>query len=343
MRTRLCAGLAVVAACVSVAPAGAVVGGEKVAPQDVPWFVFVGPCGGTLVAPDRVLTAGHCVKGQTADELGQTRVNGELRDITRVAMHPDWRRTNGPSTPADDVALVELSAPVTGVAPVALGDSMEPARIIGAGRPFAPGTGHSEAETYSNGGLRQATLRQLGDGECAKAFRNNRPGTGERFDGARMRCAVDVDGREPLSSGCFGDSGGPLVVGTNASPVLVGVVSWGGDRCGADHSPSVFADVDRYRTFITDSTPTWAPTQKTAVTITGARTRTCVAAARERGTTLSIEWKRRTHHAKLETVGTGRRYTPAKADAGHRIVCFVSASNDGGEILAGTASVMIAR
>ena len=105
----------------------------------------------------------------------------------------------------------------------------------------------------------------------------------------------------------------------------------------------MFADVDRYRLFITDPTPTWAPTQKTAVTITGARTRTCVAAARERGTKLSIEWKRRTHHAKLETVGTGRRYTPAKADAGHRIVCFVSASNDGGEILAGTASVMIAR
>jgi hypothetical protein len=32
-----------------------------------------------------------------------------------------------------------------------------------------------------------------------------------------------------------------------------------------------------------------------------------------------------------------------KADARHRMVCFVNASNDGGEILAGPAGVMSAR
>jgi D-alanyl-D-alanine carboxypeptidase len=34
--------------------------------------------------------------------------------------------------------------------------------------------------------------------------------------------------------------------------VLLGVVSWAGARCGADHLPSVFAQVSRYRTFIAD-------------------------------------------------------------------------------------------
>ena len=88
------------------------------------------------------------------------------------------------------------------------------------------------------GGLHQATLRQVSDADCAQVYKTNRPGTGERFNAARMRCAVDVDGKQPLNSGCFGDSGGALVVGTNEAPVQLGVVSWGGDRCGADHSPS---------------------------------------------------------------------------------------------------------
>lgn len=259
-------------------------------------------------------------------------------------MHPGWRHANGSSNYLDDVAIVQLGAPVISVAPVTLGgDGIETARIIGAGLPFAPGTGHSESEMYSNTGLRQATLRQVSDDDCAQVYRRNHPGTGERFDAARMRCAVDVDGREPLSSGCFGDSGGPLIAGTNAAPVLLGVVSWGGDKCGADHSPSVFADVNRYRAFITDPDPTWGPTQHTSVKVSGAKTLTCSVARREPRTELSYTWKRSAGHSKLDTVGHGRRYKVAKSDAGRRMHCFVNASNDGGEILAGSASVMLVR
>src|SRR3954464_1666205 len=55
-RTIALAACAALLAC--AAPAGAVVGGEPVAPETVPWFAS-GKCGGTLVAPDRILTAGH--------------------------------------------------------------------------------------------------------------------------------------------------------------------------------------------------------------------------------------------------------------------------------------------
>jgi secreted trypsin-like serine protease len=154
---------------VVAAPANAVVGGEKIAPEAVPWFVSVGVCGGTLVAPDRLLTASHCVHGRAPADLGQVSVNGEIRDVTGIAMHPDWRHRNGRNF-YDDVALIRLSAPVTSVAPVTLGGAqVSEARIIGTGRPYAPGTGHSEAEMY-NGGLRQATLRQISDEDCAHAF-----------------------------------------------------------------------------------------------------------------------------------------------------------------------------
>ena len=87
---------------------------------------------------------------------------------------------------------------------------------------------------------------------------------GERFDAERMVCAGDVDGRAPLSSGCNGDSGGPLYA---EGPVLLGIVSWGSEKCGADGTPSVFAQVDRYASFITDPDPVWAPQTTGLVTV----------------------------------------------------------------------------
>jgi hypothetical protein len=49
--TRACL-LTVLVALAAAAPSGAVVGGEPVAPESVPWFADVSGCGGTLVAPD---------------------------------------------------------------------------------------------------------------------------------------------------------------------------------------------------------------------------------------------------------------------------------------------------
>src|SRR6185503_1507578 len=55
----LAAGLYLLAA----ASAGAVIGGSPLAEAQVPWFANLG-CGGSLVAPDRILTAAHCVGDQ---------------------------------------------------------------------------------------------------------------------------------------------------------------------------------------------------------------------------------------------------------------------------------------
>jgi hypothetical protein len=149
-----------------------------------------------------------------------------------------------------------------------------------------------------------------------------------------MLCAIDVDGLEPLSSGCNGDSGGPLYTGTPAAPVLLGVVSWGSTRCGADHTPSVFAEVARYRDFITDRSPTWAPAPTSAPTITGARRvggrLTCaVAGYTARPTKVEVQWQRQGARTP-KNVGHARTYKVTKADAGHPLVCSVTASNDGG-------------
>jgi secreted trypsin-like serine protease len=339
--------------CAVAAPsAGAVVGGTPAAPETLPWLASVGGCGGTLVAPDRVLTAAHCVAGQSpATGLRAVSVGAEVRGVTGVALHPNWRAANGPQNFLDDVAIVGLDRPVEGVTPVVLGGpAVAEATITGRGRPFAPGTGHSEAETF-DGTLRSATLRTIDDAACAAAFKGYQGSSGERFD-PRMRCSIDPDGAEPLASGCNGDSGGPLWTGPAAAPVQLGVVSWGGDRCGADHLPSVFADVARYRAFVLDPSPTWAP-QRTAkaARIDGVhragRRLTCSAPGYtpEAGARLAYVWsivgRGRGGYSTPDPVGGGRRFTLPRTARGHRVACFVRAVNDGGYVLAAAATVVV--
>jgi hypothetical protein len=352
IRAWLPALLGLLAACVTAVPAGAVVNGTPVDPASVPWFAGLGSCGGRLVAPDRVLTAGHCVYNKTPDEFPAISVGGVVRKATHVAMHPNWRHRNGTNF-LDDVAVIQLDQPVVGVPAVVLG-GIEPglAHILGRGRPFAPGTGHSEAEMLDST-LRTADLKTIGDAQCARAFKRYKNPSRETFD-LRMRCSIDADGLEPLYSGCYGDSGGPLWTGASDAPVQLGVVSWGGNS-GADHRPSVFADVALYRDFITDPSPTWAPTKKgRAARISGAprvgRTLTCSPPGYtpEPGAKLAYAWSTlgRFAHGRYTppaALGHGRTYKLAKRDAGRRVACHVSATNAGGSVDVGVANVLIRR
>jgi hypothetical protein len=341
---------AALAAGLAPGPAHAVVGGHAVAPEAVPWFAVVGGgCGGSLVAPDRVLTAAHCVAHSSPATLGLIRVAGVTRPVARIAFHPNWRRQNGPGNFLDDVALVQFDEPVAGARPVTLGGTPPAAaRILGRGRIAAPGSGLSEADAH-DGTLREAVLRPISDTRCARDFARARGNSGERFDARRMLCAIDANGRPPLSSGCNGDSGGPLYTGEPASPVLLGVVSWGGAGCGADHLPSVFADVGRYRAFITDPAPVWAPVSVSPARISGPRRVrgilrcTATATRTEPGsgpTSLSVRWLRQGRYATF--VGDRRAYRVTRADRGRRIGCLAEVSTAGGSTAApsGPASVV---
>jgi secreted trypsin-like serine protease len=333
MNLRSSATFAFLAALVAAAPASAVVGGQRVAPAAVPWFASFGGCGGTLVAPDRVLTAGHCVAHRELADLRNVKVGGVVRQAVRFAMHPAWRHANGANI-FDDVALVQLDEPVPGVAPVTLGGMLPPkAAILGRGRSTPPVPAAGERLSFHQI-LRGATLRLIPDAQCARAFRHRKSSGGERFDPARMLCAIDVDGRAPLSSTCNGDSGGPLYAGTRAAPIVLGVVSWGGSRCGADHLPSVFADVARYRDFVTDPSPAWAPTPESPAEISGqgrvgGKVTCAVSAFSAPPTHVAVSWFRQGGR-RPGLVGRRRTYTIRHADAGHQLACSIEASNDGG-------------
>src|SRR5688500_5406788 len=108
-----------------------VVGGQDVAAGRFPWMVALSRgCGGTLIAPDRVLTAGHCVEDLRVSELrayvgartrkrGGYRYDGIALRAIDVATHPGYRPLDG-GGPVHDAAIIRLERPVTEVPPVKL-------------------------------------------------------------------------------------------------------------------------------------------------------------------------------------------------------------------------------
>lgn len=87
------------------------------------WFPSQG-CSGTLIAPDLVLTAAHCVaeNGRSTNIFAPGWRKGRAitsRRFAREIRHPDYA-PNGKHGPVNDVALIVLNAPITQVEPIPL-------------------------------------------------------------------------------------------------------------------------------------------------------------------------------------------------------------------------------
>ena len=323
--------IAVPLALLVTASAHAVIGGHAVRAGDAPWFARVGLCGGELIAPDRVLTSGHCVQGIPISDLDSVRVGGVTRRGIRVAMFPAWRTRNGPNAPLDDVAIVALDQAVPGVRPAALATART--RIPKRLRLLGSGVTQPDRRVEI-GSLRQATLRTVSDRTCARVWRRHRGNGDERFDAPRMVCAVDANGRPPLSSACYGDSGGAMYAGSLARPVLIGVTSWVGPGCGTDHLPSVGARVSHYRAFALDPAPVWAPVTSGSATVSGdpraGQTLTCTPPAWDVAPEqVQILWERPAKT--IRRLGSGPTYVPRRSDVGEIVACHVLGTNGGGQ------------
>jgi hypothetical protein len=277
------------------AAADAIVGGRAVRESAYPWFATLPGCGGSLVAPDRVVTAAHCVSGLRLSDLANLRIAGRRYAAARMAVAPGYVRREragdriASAAPRDDVAILQLARPAQGVAPVPLAARARTgarARVLGRGltraprRPVGPGQG----SPAPGRGLRAAELRVLSDAACAGFYRRRGGRPFRRaYRPAGMLCAGDRRFPRPTPSACTQDSGGPLAVRQGGGWALVGVVSWG-MRCGADGDPTVFTDVPAARAFVSAAAPVWAPSAgEQPATVTGdARvggTLTCAAPA----------------------------------------------------------------
>ncbi|MEU0587478.1 trypsin-like serine protease [Streptomyces sp. NPDC006132] len=204
-------------------------------------------CGGAVVAPTKILTAAHCVKGYDWHANGAV-VTGtsQLPSADGTDLHGGtvtgvWRQWNHPSYNAttidNDIAVLTLPVPVkaTPIRMTTSGDTASyaagtSAQLYGWGRTSSTSDDISET-------LKTATLPIQSDTTCAGYY-------GADFIKGHMVCAgPPATGSDTgTTSACNGDSGGPLVVNNR----IVGVVSWGVTDCVEKGAYSVFSKVSTY-------------------------------------------------------------------------------------------------
>jgi secreted trypsin-like serine protease len=260
------------------APANAVVGGKPVPPGRFPYVadVLVGGafgCSGTLIAPDWVLTAGHCgsITGALSTglapspaawpasaykvQLGSVYADGrggESHSVTRVLVDSDYIVTNGTG---NDVTLLQLDHP-SRIRPMLIAARSERASWRAGVRATIAGFGTtSENASTAPSQMQYARVPITTDAYCAGAYPNGlseAPDDGS-FDAKTMLCAGYPKGGTDT---CEGDSGGPLLVGAGRVLRLVGATSFGKGCAEAGH-PGVYARLAEgpIRSFIAEFVP----------------------------------------------------------------------------------------
>merc|ERR1712055_817493 len=251
----------VIAACLAVASArtfskkalstplarggGRIVGGTDACPGEFPHQIMltrgVGGslmCGGSLVGPTKVVTAGHCCDGMSASKLGVEVGSHHLYDqdpdqsaiaVTKVNLNADYDDW----TVYNDICTLELASAADFssdmIGPISLPDVME--EYEAGTQCIVSGWG-----TTSSGGslariLQKVTVPVVSDEDCRSSY-------GQSAIADSMICAgLDQGGKDS----CQGDSGGPFMCGNQLS----GVVSWG-YGCAEAGYPGVYTQTSYF-------------------------------------------------------------------------------------------------
>ena len=229
-------------------------------------------CGGTLIAPDMILSAAHCSEYIDGASIGRHNVDDEEEIFEKfvfenIIMHPEFNQDDNDGSLDYDFLLLKLYGksqfPTAKLntnpdIPVDVGDSLTVAGW---------GVVNEEKKTTASV-LQHVEVKYITNKQC-EDIDGFLPGhlqliSQKGIISDAMMCAKDKD-----EDACQGDSGGPLVIlgksEIGQDDLLVGVVSWG-LGCAHEKFPGVYARVSHEIGWIAKETCEWTESRQSRVT-----------------------------------------------------------------------------
>lgn len=201
-------------------------------------------CGGSLIAPDMVLTAAHCQGGTYDVVIGRHNLNSNSGESIPMKKETPYPKYNDKTTDGDWM-LVLLERPTKQNVPFIKLNSDKNSPSVGEDVTVM-GWGDTTSDDYTQelaDVLMSVDVNVISNSDC-DASEGTINGWSDSYKGqitSNMLCAADRG-----QDSCQGDSGGPLVIqgksGDGSDDVQIGVVSWG-VGCASPDFPGVYSRI----------------------------------------------------------------------------------------------------